>query len=192
MNRQQKRKLRTRNLLKETTERLLIEHGYHALTVQQITDSADLARGTFYVHFADKEAVVWELLEEMLRDLQQLGSLAEPFAPDDVRYAKWLNVFKRLETYRPLLGTILGPKGDTALVGRFQQFATAIMVEGLARNRVPFLDALPRPFAASFLAGGLTQILVWWFEQDAGTVSAETINAHFCSIIMPQGEAPTV
>lgn len=60
-NRFQRRKQRTRNALKQAAMDLLLAYGYDNLTVQAITDRADFARGTFYVHFADKDDIVWAL-----------------------------------------------------------------------------------------------------------------------------------
>ena len=59
VNRFERRKQRTRDQLKQAAIGLILEKGYDAVQVQDITDRADLGRGTFYIHFADKEDVVW-------------------------------------------------------------------------------------------------------------------------------------
>ncbi|MCJ7529956.1 MAG: TetR/AcrR family transcriptional regulator, partial [Anaerolineales bacterium] len=55
--RHERRRLQTRKLLIQTTLQLVLEKGYDAISIQDITERADLGRGTFYLHFKDKEEV---------------------------------------------------------------------------------------------------------------------------------------
>jgi AcrR family transcriptional regulator len=43
--------------LMNAAERLFLEHGVDATAVEQITAAAGVAKGTFYLHFASKEAI---------------------------------------------------------------------------------------------------------------------------------------
>ena len=54
----------TRQVLKETSLRCFCEHGFNRASIGLITQAAGVAHGTFYVHFASKEAVLEELLTE--------------------------------------------------------------------------------------------------------------------------------
>ena len=58
------RVVRTRQQLGEALVALIEEKGFDALTVQDITDRAELNRATFYLHYRDKQ----DLLEQSLRD----------------------------------------------------------------------------------------------------------------------------
>lgn len=54
---------RTRNLILNAFDELLPEKGFQSLTVQDITDKAEINRATFYAHFADK----YDLLDQSIR-----------------------------------------------------------------------------------------------------------------------------
>ena len=69
--RHERRRLQTRKQLIETTMQLVLEKGYDAISIQDITDRADLGRGTFYIHFKDKEEIVWIVFQELFRTLEQ-------------------------------------------------------------------------------------------------------------------------
>ncbi|KVA09886.1 TetR family transcriptional regulator [Burkholderia latens] len=59
--------------LADTGARLFDEHGYDAVTMEQIAAHADVAKRTLYNHFATKEAVLAHWLEgELARDLAHL------------------------------------------------------------------------------------------------------------------------
>jgi AcrR family transcriptional regulator len=46
---------RTRGELVAAAERLVAAHGLDALSIDEITEEADVAKGTFYTHFTDKD-----------------------------------------------------------------------------------------------------------------------------------------
>src|SRR5208282_5106946 len=60
-NRRERRKLATRQTLLDATQALLAKRSLDALTVDEIAMRADVARGTFYNYFADKDALEREL-----------------------------------------------------------------------------------------------------------------------------------
>src|SRR5690349_11404731 len=61
---------RTRQLLRDALTSLILERGYDTLTIQDITDKANLGRATFYLHFKDKEELLTVSLQEVFDDLK--------------------------------------------------------------------------------------------------------------------------
>ena len=68
-NRRQKRSSSTRRRLKEAALGVFSEKSVDAATVEDITDKADLGKGTLYQHFEDKEEIVVTLVEEAVAHL---------------------------------------------------------------------------------------------------------------------------
>jgi AcrR family transcriptional regulator len=68
-NRMQKRAKRTRKKLKEAALDVFSEKSVDAATVEEITEKADLGKGTLYQHFEDKEAIVVTLVDEAVEHL---------------------------------------------------------------------------------------------------------------------------
>ena len=54
----------TRQALKAAARQLFAAQGFSATQIGQITQAAGVAKGTFYVHFSDKDAVLEEMLDE--------------------------------------------------------------------------------------------------------------------------------
>src|SRR5215813_6149208 len=59
---------RTRNLLLRAFKELLAEKDFAALTVQDITERAEVNRATFYAHFEDKFALMDYSVREALQE----------------------------------------------------------------------------------------------------------------------------
>lgn len=75
----QQRKAETRAQLKQAARALFIERGFAATQVADITRQIGAAYGTFYVHFADKDVLLDELLTEYNAEL--LRRLERAFDP---------------------------------------------------------------------------------------------------------------
>ncbi len=71
-NRTQKRASRTKKKLKEAALDVFSEKSVDAATVEEITEKADLGKGTLYQHFEDKEEIVITLVEEAVEHLIEI------------------------------------------------------------------------------------------------------------------------
>ena len=61
--------LRSRRMLMEALARLLNKKEFADVSVQEIADEATLNRATFYLHYADKNALLHAMTESRFRDL---------------------------------------------------------------------------------------------------------------------------
>ncbi|MEV1243472.1 TetR family transcriptional regulator [Nonomuraea sp. NPDC049750] len=72
----ERRKLRTRRALIEAAQEIYAERGDFEVSIQQITDAADVGFGTFYNHFSSKaellDAAIAEALETHAAWLERL------------------------------------------------------------------------------------------------------------------------
>ena len=61
--------LRSRRMLMESLAKLLIKKDFEDISVQEIADEATLNRGTFYLHYQDKNALLQAMTDARFRDL---------------------------------------------------------------------------------------------------------------------------
>jgi AcrR family transcriptional regulator len=61
--------LRSRRMLMDALARLLMKKEFDEISVQEIADEATLNRGTFYLHYPDKSALLKAMTESRFRDL---------------------------------------------------------------------------------------------------------------------------
>jgi AcrR family transcriptional regulator len=83
--RRDRKKARTRREIYEAAMRLFARRGFAAVTIADICEAADVGRGTFFLHFPSKAALLYEFNQRVAEDFR--ATLAEPRAParDELR-----------------------------------------------------------------------------------------------------------
>src|SRR5580658_8991840 len=70
--------------LMNSAQRLFLRHGVGPTTIEQITDGAKVAKGTFYLYFSSKEAVLEALGDRFAEEhLAKIKAAVDKKAPDD-------------------------------------------------------------------------------------------------------------
>lgn len=69
---QDRRIRRTRKLLKDSLISLMGEKEFKNISVKDITEQADLNRGTFYLHYEDTYHLLQEIENDVLQDFQDM------------------------------------------------------------------------------------------------------------------------
>ncbi len=71
MTKRQENALLTRKKIIQTAEMLLKKNGFNALCVEDITKTAGVAKGTFYVYFKHKEDIVAEICRGYFKKIEE-------------------------------------------------------------------------------------------------------------------------
>lgn len=166
LTRHQRRRLHTRQLLIQTAMQLVLEKGYEAISIQDITDRADLGRGTFYIHFKDKEDVVWTAFQDIFQKLEQQAHKQLDRHTPQVEYYGLLNIFRHAEQNRDLYRVMFGGQGSAFLTARAQDFlAKAFLKDIQTAPEPPEINFnIPEEIEAQMLAGLISRLLNWWLE----------------------------
>ena len=91
----QKKEAKKNNLL-DAAKTLFLEKGVSKTSISEITERAQVAKGTFYLYFADKDALLEQLVLRMSHSIiQQAFTYAEAnrtdnFAENVVIFADWI------------------------------------------------------------------------------------------------------
>ncbi len=77
---------RTRSLILQAFESLLAEKGFESISVQDVTDKAEVNRATFYAHFHDKYELLDYSISQMFRhEIEKRTLNACHYTPDNLR-----------------------------------------------------------------------------------------------------------
>ncbi|MFC9490766.1 TetR/AcrR family transcriptional regulator [Streptomyces hydrogenans] len=170
---------RTRAALRQALVELVLDKGFHAVTVEEITERADVGRATFYAHYRDKEDLLVGVVRDLAEDRERLlpavrQAHAEGFTGLPVKY-----IFEHAEQEKPVYQVILRGEGDGRALREFTDLIRTD-AEAAFRARVEQLAVTPRiplDIVARAWTGELIGLLTWWVENDTGYGAAE-ITAH--------------
>ena len=77
---------RTRSLILQAFGELLAEKGFEAISVQDVTDKAEINRATFYKHFVDKYALLDYTIKELFKkEIEKRTLDACHYTPENLR-----------------------------------------------------------------------------------------------------------
>ncbi len=167
LTRHQRRRLLTRKQLIQAAVELVLEKGYEAVTILDITDRADLGRGTFYIHFNDKEDILWSAIQDGLKETEaEAHRQFREALPDQLEYYGYLNIFRHADRNRALYRVMLGEQGSALLTGRVQ----AHLIDEYKRDitvlpgRIYREFAVPEEILVQAVSGAVIQLVRWWLE----------------------------
>jgi AcrR family transcriptional regulator len=167
VSRHERRRRQTRQQLIQAAVALVLEKGYEAVTIQEITDRADLGRGTFYIHFKDKEEAIWSAIQDGLRETEEEThrQYASPFPPQ-LEYYAYRNIFRHAERHQALYRVMLGGRGSAAMTARVQaHFAGEFRRDQAALSGGVFKEfTVPEEILAQVVTGSVIQAVRWWLE----------------------------
>jgi AcrR family transcriptional regulator len=169
--------LRSRRMLMEALARLLIKKEFEDVSVQEIADEATLNRATFYLHFADKNALLQAMTESRFRDLIERRAITFTDCNGALR-AIALGVCDYLAESTGCPTQL----SRMALEGSIIPIVEEMFKEGLALHGIaPGVDAsLPATTAAWAVFGAARR----WF-QTPDRIPAEEMAARIESMVSP-------
>jgi AcrR family transcriptional regulator len=155
---------KTRQQLQSALTELILEKGYDAISVQDITDRADVGRSTFYLHYRDKDDMLMSNLEEVFAQLtRQIDNfIAEP---EQGHPEVGLIVFQHAQEYYKLYRIMVSEQSINFFNKRLREH-----LAGIARHQIEQIvprgqsPAIPLEIVAQHIAGSLLTLLVWWLD----------------------------
>ena len=154
---------RTRRALQDAFVALVLEHGYDKVSIEDITVRADVARATFYAHYARKEELLTAVFTELLNDLATSLTYEEgPWTV--VRTGLVAELYRHADEFRDLYRVCLSGAGD----GRARDAYLEVVVQATLRNYEDRINALgltprvPVVLMARAVAGAHLALLQSW------------------------------
>ena len=198
-NRTDRRIQRTKQALRKSLLELIKEKGYDSISVEEITQRADVGRATFYLHYKDKEDLLVdefsELANERARKLSEI-----PFAtwlPDlenqdraieNKPIEPLLMVFQHVANHADIYRILLQNEKSDRILERIRKIITlsitGFMQTKIESDPIPILFEVPIDLLAAYFSGALLSCIDWWLEQGT-TYSPEEMTRMFQRLFFP-------
>ena len=169
---QDRRILRTRRALREAIIALIEERGLDGFTVNDLCAEADLNRGTFYNHFASKDALLGALEDEIMEDLKLYQQMMQEITLSDLLRYKvtrkpfpfLVKLFDYLREQGDFVHAVLGSGGDSRFSERLKNSVCTDLIQSVLHERY---RNSPTPFVnyyVAFYASAYLGVIVAWLQ----------------------------
>jgi len=150
---------RTRTALAHARLALAGERPFAALTIRQITDRADVGYATFFRHYRSKEALLLDVLGEIVGEL---ADLLQPTAEEGRHEDAGRDLFAYAAAHAAALRVLFDAQRGGALE---LELRTAVQERVLASAAFRPPPEVPAELAAHQLAVGALALVGWWLER---------------------------
>lgn len=175
---------KTRMQLRHCLAALLKEKKIQEITVREITEMADLNRGTFYLHYKD----VFDLLDQIEKELLAgLEAALQKYQAEELQKKPSLvfaDVFQYTRDNADMVQILLGENGDLNFVNQVKELVREKCLKDwlelfqLENSRI--FDAY-----YAFIVSGCLGLVTYWLENDMKESPQEL--ARICEEIMVRG-----
>jgi AcrR family transcriptional regulator len=160
-----RRVLRTRKQLSEAILALILERSYESITIQDITERADLNRATFYLHYGSKEELLVDSLETHFDALVQLLEAETNGEPPWGNPLHMQRVFEYVAENEALFRTVLSQQGLGYVTSNVIRYIAAYNERQMVLAQVGTAP-LPASMISWHVAGSLFALISWWLENE--------------------------
>ncbi len=160
------RVIRTRHMLRDAVVALILEKGYDAITIQDITDRAGLRRATFYLHYKDKEELMLSILGETFDALVcEMDKLRVQMLSPEAELAMHRIVFRHAQENADLYRSILSGHGAPTITRYIREYLEKNFLKEFKERHPGVEPALPIDVLAAYSATLKLNMVTWWLEQ---------------------------
>ena len=114
---------RTKTLLLQGLIQLMDEKDVKDISVKELSDLADINRGTFYLHYSDVYDMLGQIEESLFQEFNDIleRDLAINGIGPVISKPVLLDLFIFLDRNRALARALMGPHGDLAFLNRLKE-----------------------------------------------------------------------
>lgn len=156
-----RRILKTQEALKTAVIKLMTEKNFDDITIQDLSDQANVSRGTIYLHYMDK----YDLLDKLIENhINELAERCEAAAELDLVTGSliWTEYF---ESNYDFFSMMLASKGAPFFRNRFLEFLIEEFKDEvditMGKN-----EGLNKDLVVRFVASSYVGVVEWWFTNE--------------------------
>lgn len=183
-----RRQQKTRAAIFSAFGTLLAQKSYSKITVQEIIDTANVGRTTFYAHFETKDDLLKALCENLFGHIissamdcrHTHGLYSDSAAPESV----FCHLLQHLqENENNILGLLSCESSDLFLRYFKDSLNGLIQNQFVNQNRKHNLD-IPPDFLVNHISGSFVEMVLWWLK-DRKRHTPEELDRYFRAVIEP-------
>ncbi|KPI57300.1 TetR family transcriptional regulator [Clostridioides difficile] len=167
-----RRTIRTKKMIRSALAELIDEKGFNNISVTDLTQRADINRGTFYLHYVDKydllEKIENEIIQEIEEETKHLDS--SNMMEIDTSSEPLPFMVKLFEYFRKnsvIIKSILGPKGDPTFERKIKKFIETNLFEKQKLRNFNIDEAIiSEEYFIQYILSADLGVIQYWLEKN--------------------------
>lgn len=159
------RVIRTKALIIKSLVKLTGETPYKKIKIQDITQHAEIARQTFYLHYKSKDAVLIDYINGVFDDFYEDIEQYIIDSPEPGEVIAW-NLFKQWQQHAEFAKLIIAADVEHLVIKSFRNYITRVMGLYIRNHAMPLNDPEALGFIVDYLAGASWLVLQRWVASD--------------------------
>ena len=183
-----RRQRKTRTAIFSAFRSLLAEKSYGKITIQDIIDTANVGRTTFYAHFEAKDDLLKALCEELFGHIisstmdrtHTHGLYSNQNAPESV----FCHLLQHLQENDKNILQLLSCESSDIFLRYFKNSLNElIQSQFVNQNRENNMD-IPQDFLVNHISSSFVEMVLWWIKGHMKQTPAE-LDLYFRAVIEP-------
>ena len=154
------------------------------VSVADLTRASGISRGTFYLHYLDKDDLVAKTEAALLKELTDcldfgMDTSMEPSTlATGQRSPLMVNMVHLINQQRDLCQFLLSPAGDPSFLGRIAKLLRDKILGHLAelKGEAHFIHDIPDPYVSQIIVYGIIDIIQLWLNETNPRSEAEIVD----------------
>ncbi|WP_312475630.1 TetR/AcrR family transcriptional regulator [Neobacillus sp.] len=164
-----RRIIRTKRLIRDALTELMEEKGFEAITVRDLTEKADINRGTFYLHYRDKFDLLDQCEDEIINEIQKLTHKIDPkdalkFDGQKEPFPFIVYLFEYLQENSSFMKVALGPKGNASFQVKLKELIRRTFFQNILSKLKQEEMLVPVDFLIAYVSSAHLGVIQHWLE----------------------------
>ena len=169
-----RRQQKTRAAIFAAFGKLLAEKSYGKITVQEIIDTANVGRTTFYAHFEAKD----DLLKTLCEDTH--GLYSDRNVPESV----FCHLLQHLQEDENNILALLSCESSELFLRYFKDSLNELIQDQFVNQNRKNNTDIPQDFLVNHISGSFVEMVLWWIKGRMKQ-TPEELDRYFRAVIEP-------
>jgi len=165
LKKEDRRVRRTKKLLTQALTELLQKKQVNEITVKELTDLADMNRGTFYMYYRDIFDMLEKIEDELFQKLDVIAQSHEHGDPTQQVKPILLDLFRFIEENQEMCRVLLSPNGDMNFLHRLYEAIRERSLE-IWKDQMGSLGEKEFDYRYSFVIFGCAGMIRAWVNRN--------------------------
>ncbi|KPN95164.1 TetR/AcrR family transcriptional regulator [Lysinibacillus sp. ZYM-1] len=181
----EKMNFETKQAIKKAFIQQVEEEGFERVTVKKLALTAQINRGTFYLHYSDKYDVMEDLQQELLMELERYVKHVQPVDAFQTMkmgqlYQPFIKVIACIKEHAPAFRMLLGEQESPGFTQKMKIIFGNHILDRLSVLREEVQDPEFQQYLQAFIASAILGVIQEWLDKGNENLTVEEMVAlHF-------------